>query len=138
MTHLLLPIPDHLYNRARQIAEETSRPVEEVLLQHLEEALSDSSSPQNDEEAELDALSHLSEDVLWMVAREQMPAEKNERLVVLMDKNSDGTISSEEHAELEALVEQGQRLMLRKGKAALLLTQRGYKISLSDLEPRSG
>ena len=35
--------------------------------------------------------------------------------------------------ELEALVEQGQRLSVRKAKAAALLTERGYTITLDAL-----
>jgi hypothetical protein len=57
---ITLPVPDHLYARASQIAQATARPVEEVLLEHLEEALA-APPPQlpPEEQEELDALTQL-------------------------------------------------------------------------------
>ena len=52
---------------------------------------------------------------------------------VLMDGNTMGTLSTSEHKELEQLVEQGQRLMLRKAQAAALLTEKGYKVTPKDM-----
>ena len=86
-----------------------------------------------DEQAELDALTHLSDNALWTIAREQMEMEQQERMQVLMTRNNMGTIASNEHAELTKLVDQGQRLMLRKGKAMALLTERGHHIHPEDL-----
>ena len=77
----------------------------------------------------IDALKYLSDDALWTVAREQMPSACQERMQKLMDGNTQGKLSDEEHGELAQLVEQGQRLTLRKGKAAALLTERGHKVN---------
>lgn len=77
-----------------------------------------------DEQAELDALKHLSDDTLWTIAREQMPDNVQARAHELMDKNSHGEISSEEYTELEKLVERSDRLMVRKAEAAALLRER--------------
>lgn len=71
-----------------------------------------------EEEAELEALAHLSDDTRWTIAREQIGAEDQERLQALMDKNSLGTLSEGEDSELEQLVDRGQRLMLRKSAEA--------------------
>ena len=89
-----------------------------------------------EEEAELDALKNLSEDALWTIAREQMPDELQGRMQDLMDKNSVGTITTEEYIELEGLVERGQRLMVRKSEEAALLTRRGYKVTPKDMTTR--
>jgi hypothetical protein len=43
----------------------------------------------------------------------------------LMDKNSRGTITSEERTELDQLVQRADRLMLRKAEAAAILKARG-------------
>jgi hypothetical protein len=51
-----------------------------------------------------------------------------------MDKNNFGTISTDEHAELERQVEQGNRLMVRKAEAASLLIERGYKFTQEDFK----
>ncbi len=127
MSDFTLTVPEDVLAVARQIVQVTEQPVEEVLLSRLKNALPVPVLPP-DEEAELDALKHLSDDALWTIAREKMAADLQEWLQALMDKNSSGTISTEEYTELEGLVERGQRLMLRKSEAAAILTRRGYRV----------
>jgi len=136
MSDFTLTVPEEVMAAARQIAEATEQPVEEVLLSRLKKALPLPVLPP-DEEAELDALQHFSDDALWHIAREQMPHDMQEQMQALMDKNSLGTISPDEYTELEDLVDRGQRLTVRKSEAGALLTRRGYKVtpkSLSDRE----
>lgn len=135
MTNLnvTLTIPQYLYDRALRLAEKRALPVEEMLVHQLETTLIELPTLPPDEQAELDALTHLSDDALWTIAREQMDAERQERMQILMDRNNMGTISPDEYTELTKLVDQGQRLMLRKGKALALLTEHGYHIRLEDL-----
>lgn len=123
---ITLNLPQHLYDRARQLAAEKGLPVEDVIVSQLEHALADLPALPPDEQAELDALAHLSEDALRTIALEQMPEPRQQRLQALMERNNLGSISAEERAELEALVEQGQRLMLRKAQAMALLAERGH------------
>lgn len=122
-----LQIPEYIYEHARQVAETTAKPIETVLVEQLAEATLPPLP--EDEEAELNALNLLSDDTLWTIAREQMPATRQERMQVLMDGNSKGMLSEAEYQELTHLVEQGQKLMLRKGKAAAILTDRGHKVT---------
>jgi hypothetical protein len=133
MSHysVTLPVPDYIYDRARRIAEETSQSIEAVLLQQLQEAFTEplpDLAP--DEQRELEALTHLSDDALWTIAREQMPEDRQARLRALMDANSQGTLDNAQRSELAAMVAQGQRLSLRKAQAAALLTERGYPVNL--------
>ena len=62
-----------------------------------------------------------------------MPDDLQARMQVLMDKNTFGTITSDEYAELESLVERGQQLMISKAEAAVLLVQRGYAVRPNDM-----
>lgn len=136
MSHyaVTLPVPDYIYDRARRIAEDTSQSIEAVLLQQLHDALSEPLPTLAPEERrELEALIYLSDDALWTIAREHMPADRQARLQALMDGNSQGTLAETQRAELEALVVQGQQLSLRKAQAAALLTERGYQVTLEML-----
>ncbi len=131
MSHyaVTLPVPDHIYDRARRIAEGTSQAIEAVLLQQLQDAFTEplpALAP--DEQRELEALTFLSDDALWTIAREHMPEDRQARLQALMDANSQGTLDDAERSALEALVVQGQRLSVRKAQAAALLTERGYPV----------
>ncbi len=135
MSDYMISIPDELYEKARRVAEQTSRQVEEVIRTRLEDALD---SPvydlPDDETAELKAMACLSDDALFGMMREQMQRTKQERMSGLIDKNSDGAISEAEYQELTALVEDGQRLMLRKAQAMRYLMDRGHKVTLENLD----
>jgi hypothetical protein len=78
-----------------------------------------------DEQAELDRLDHLSIDALKAILLEAMPQAQQQRMQVLMEQNNFGTISPEDREELVNMVDQSERLMLRRAKAMALLAQRG-------------
>lgn len=79
-------------------------------------------------------MNDLDDETLWAIAREQMPPEQQPRLAVLIDRNSQGTLTKREYKELETLWGNSQRLKLRKAEAMRLLMERGYEVSLEDLE----
>ena len=118
-------IPDDVYERLRKLAETTDPPIESVLINQLKTSLplSDLSL---DEAGELVALRHLSDDALHQIAREQLPDTVQSRMQDLMDQNSLGDISPSDYAELEALGERANRLMLRKAEADAILIERGH------------
>lgn len=135
MSDYTISIPDSLYAKAQQVAQQTSRQVDEVIRTRLENALNESAFDlPADERDELRALSYLSDDALFNMMREQMQSTKQQRLSLLMDKNSRGTITEDEYGELAALVEDGERLMLRKSTAMNLLMERGYTVKLDDMK----
>ena len=68
-----LPVPEEIYDRARQVAAGTAQSVEAVLLQQLQAAFMAPLPPlPPDEQRELEALTSLSDEALWTLAREQM------------------------------------------------------------------
>jgi hypothetical protein len=132
-----LSIPQHVYDRARQVAAASSRAVEDVLLDYLESATDVEPVPP-DEQSELDALTYLSDDALRTILREQMTATSQERMNLLMERHAQGLLERPETQELEQLVERGDRLMLRKAEAAALLNRRGYTITPEDMAGTRG
>ena len=119
---IILTIPEEISERARAIAELTAQSVEAVLLEHLKTLSTSLASLPAEQQAELDALSQLSDDTLWTIAREQMPDAA---------QASGSTLTPEETRELDALVERADRLMLRKAEASAILRSRGYAVSQS-------
>lgn len=136
MSDYTISIPDSLYQKAQQVAQQKSLPVDEVIRTRLEGAfdqlLFDLPA---DEKEELKAMAYLSDDTLWTIAREQMQPTLEKRISELLTRNQRGTISVAEYKELEELVERGDKLTLRKSQAMKYLTERGYSISLDDLKP---
>lgn len=136
MSDYTISIPDSLYQRAKEVAKQKSLSVDEVIRVGLEGAFVESMLDiPLDEQAELKAMTYLSDDALFNMMREQMQQTKQAWMSALMDKNNQGTISDEEHAELVTLVEDGQRLTLRKATAMNILMDRGYKLTLDDMKP---
>lgn len=125
-----LNVPTDIYHRAQEIAQSTSQTVDKILLEHLTTlALLPA-----DEQAELSALRYLSDDALWTIAAEQMPVSAQEEMQVLMEKNNRGTLSDDEREKLEALVDRGNRLMLRKAEASNILIERGHQFTQQDFQ----
>ena len=136
MSKYTIAIPHALYEKAQRLAKHTSQSVNEIICTRLESALDQPLFDlPSDERAELQAMSYLSIDALWTIAREQMPPDLQHAMSQLMEKNSQGTITEEEFRDLSALVERGQRLTLRKAQAMKLLLDRGYAVSLGALKP---
>ena len=136
MSDYVITISEELYDKARRLAESQSENIDDLIRIHLENALDDSRMAlPHGERAELEALRFLSDDALWTIAREQMPETKQVIMQSLMDKNTAGTLTDEEQVQLNDLVEQGQRLTLRKAEAMKLLLGRGYIITMDDLTP---
>ncbi|TVR21481.1 MAG: hypothetical protein EA396_07975, partial [Anaerolineaceae bacterium] len=128
--------PDSLYQKAQQVADQKSVSVDEVIRTRLEETFDQPLFDlPDDEKEELKAMAYLSDDTLWTIAREQMPKIIQQRMALLMTKNTQGTITDAEHKELTELVERGNRLTLRKAQAMKYLTERGHKVTLDDLKP---
>jgi hypothetical protein len=136
MRKYTIAIPHALYEKAQRLAQHTAQSVDELMCTWLEGALEQPMLDlPSDERAELQAMSYLSTDALWTIAREQMPPDVQQTMSHLMEKNSQGTITAEEFRDLSALVERGQRLTLRKSQAMKLLLDRGYAVSLDALKP---
>ena len=131
---ITLTVPEEISERARQIAETSDQPVEQVLLDYLRMLPHALPALPSDVHNELEALRYLSDDALWTIAREQIADPIQARANMLMDKNSRAIISPDEQAELEGLVDRADRLMLRKAEAGSLLRQRGYVFTSADYQ----
>jgi hypothetical protein len=136
MSEYTISIPNSLYEKAQRLAKQTSQSVDDIICTRLEGALDQPMLDlPSDERAELQAMSYLSTDALWTIAREQMQPDLQHSMSQLMDKNSQGTITENEFRDLSELVERGQRLTLRKSQAMKLLLDRGYSVNLDALKP---
>ena len=133
-----LTISEAIYTRARQFADNTAQPVERVLTNSLEQAFDADSNLPPDEQAELAALSSLSDDTLWTIAADRTPPTQQERLSLLLVLNKRGVLSDAEQVELDNLLERGDKMTLRKAEAALILIRRGHRVDMKALQASRG
>lgn len=129
---IIVTLPEDIAARVREIAATTAQPIEQIVFDHLQSLSLQLPVLPPDEQAELDALHHLSDDALWTIAREQVADEAQAWAGILLNKNSSGTITDAEAAELEQLVQRADRVMLRKAEAAAILKARGFVFSQAD------
>jgi hypothetical protein len=126
-----ISIPEDLYDRLRETAEATRRPLEDVVVRALRAGLppsvSDVSEPLRSELARLETLSDTE---LWHVWHSHVPEPSQARHLELLERRSAGRLTPSERKELSALRGGADRLLLLRAHAAALLRWRGHGVPL--------
>lgn len=125
---ITLTVPDELYRRLEAAAAATRRPIDEVAIQ----SLTVGSPPGLDAvperyHADLLALSSLSDDALWQIARTNFPPERFEQLEGLLAKQAEGLTPAEQET-IAQLLEESNQFMLRRAYVYALLHWRGHVV----------
>ena len=130
-----ISIPDDLYHDLKRAAVTANRPVARLVEEYLRDALDAPwAKLTSGEQDELAAMNHLSDDGLVAIARSVLAAPMQTRIAELLEINNRGSLSATEHSEMEALLERGDRLMLRKAQALALLQRRGIRLNLREAD----
>lgn len=123
-TNITLQVPPEIYERARQIASESNRTTEAVLLDGL--ALLFGELP--DASLSPDVLKDYSDEQLWALVHQRLAWPQEARLRELMTLGKQGALSADEQAEMERLIGLVDHQMLLRSEALLLLKQRGHDV----------
>jgi len=126
---ITLDLPTHLYEHYHGRAKTSRRAVEAELLEVVTAAAQDVAELPEDLEKAVAALTGLSEDELWQVARERLPTEASTELENLHFKQQDQGLNEAEKDRVLELLHQSERTMLLRAEAAKLLKDRGCDIS---------
>lgn len=129
-----ISLPEPLYQRAREAAQQTNRPLEQVLTQSIALSLPalESDLPAA-VRAELAAFPLFSDVKLRAIARSTMNKRKQARLQTLAETQKHRPLELAEKAELNQLMAEAELIMLSKAEAYHLLARRGHSV-LSDAE----
>ncbi|MEA5594444.1 hypothetical protein [Rivularia sp. UHCC 0363] len=124
-----LQIPETLYQRLVNTARATQRPIEEIMLR----ALQVGSPPSWDDipeefQTEIAALDKLDDNTLWQIFNSCKTIADMERYNILLEANSNSTITQAQKFELMNLRHQADLFMLKKAQAAVLLRWRGHHL----------
>jgi hypothetical protein len=131
-TTITVNFPKPIYQRLQRQAKVFKKPIDDVVVHTVERGLPywlDMIPP--DFEMELTKLEKLSISHLHKIAKSKLPAIKQRKLDRLLEKNSEGTITLNEIAELDDVQLEANLMMLKKAKALALLRSRGYPLPLS-------
>ena len=121
---ITLDLPDDLYERVHQVAAQSQRPVERVVLESLRLLFVPPSSA--DLATSLATLSGYTDAQLWAVVYQRLAWPQSQRLHELSAKNKLERLTEDEQRELEDLLVSNDRAMLLRSEALRLLKHRGY------------
>ena len=124
-----IQLPDAIYQRLQQVAHATNQSVEAVVLQTIRGNLPPSLDDLSPELRRVVAdLQHMSDEVLWSVAKEPLPQQQWRRHQRLLRKGQEGTLSAAEHKELAELRAATDRFVTRRSYALALLKWHGHTV----------
>jgi hypothetical protein len=125
---LSLELPEDVYERVRRAAKGMNQPVEEALVNIVRAATPWLEKVPAEYRSELEGIEDLGDAELWEISRSRLAAAKRRRLERLLDRNQRGELTDRERRTLGELRSEGDRLMLRRSYAALLLKYRGHRV----------
>jgi len=125
---ITLTLPDHVLQPVQRLAQATKQSVEELLVTALQAALPTLEGLPSDVMQHLVALESLDDQALWQVMLETVPRDQQHQLHDLLSRNQAGVLTASEHAQLVALQQQADLVMLRKARAAVLMRFRGKRV----------
>jgi hypothetical protein len=124
---ITVDLPDDLYERVQQVAAQSQRPVERVVLESLRLLFVPPPSSA-DLATSLAALPSYSDAQLWAMVYQRLAWPQSQRLHELSAKNKLERLTKEEQLELEDLLSSNDQAMLLRSEALRLLKNRGYNI----------
>lgn len=122
MSQIELQLPPAIQERAEQIAKETNRSIEEILLEGLSLLFGGLSDIKTQD------LAQYNDEQLWAVVHQRLVWPQENRLRELIALGKEGQISEVEKVELEHLISLVDHITLLRSQALLLLKQRGHDI----------
>jgi len=125
---ITLDLPEDLYERVRQVAEQSQRPLERVLVESIR-LLFVLPPTSTDVVTTLAAMPGYSDAQLWAVVYQRLAWPQSQRLHELSAKNKLEKLTADEQSECEHLLTFNDRAMLLRSEALLLLKNRGHDIA---------
>jgi hypothetical protein len=130
MSHpvVTLELPEDIYEHVRRAAKGMNQPVEKALVDIVRAATPSLAKVPAEYRAQLEVMEDLGDEELWRISRRRPAPAKQRRLERLLDKNQRGELTDRDRQALCELRADGDRLMLQRSYAALLLKYRGHRV----------
>jgi hypothetical protein len=121
MSEITLQVPDYLYERIRQMAQSTDRPIESLMVDGLASLFGEIPTTDFDQ---------LSTDQLWAVVHHPFNFEQDMRLRELTLRSKSEDLSEDEEIEIDALVDALDQYVLQRSKALVILKSRDITVEV--------
>ncbi len=126
-TQLIISLPDEIYQRVQQLAQQYNRDVSDILIDTIQLFLPLLSLQSQFQEP----ISTLSDEQVISLTKLQMETEQDQKLSDLLDQQQAGMLTEIEQLELQALMQVYQAGLLRKATALSEAVKRGLIAPLS-------
>ena len=120
-----LNVPADLYARIQEAATRSDQPVEAVLVESIGLLFG---APSIDWDHLATTLETLTDEQLWALVYRRMAWVAAGRLRDLTGRGRQAPLSEEEQVELDALIDEADRMTLLRSHALLMLQQRGHNV----------
>jgi hypothetical protein len=125
-TTITVELPNIAVDQLQGLAQQQRRSVRDILKDLIMRALPDLPEDVKDE---LKSFQHLSDDVLWLLARSTLSEEELHDLAKLNDEAQRQPLTGSQAQRQHALLDKYNHVMVRRAEAARLLQTRGYDLS---------
>lgn len=130
---ITVTIPERLYRRLQTVANNTNRAISDILIDSVEAML-----PVTDADAvlppeiadELAAMRLFSDEALWTATKPTLSPEQQARLSELTRRQGEKVLTLTEQNELDHLLAEYDRSVLRRAQALALLSMRGHPLKV--------
>lgn len=126
--YVVLELTEILFRKIERAAQGLNEPMPQALVKIVENSLPSLDKAPQQYRADLEALEALTNQELWRVSQEVLPPSLQHELSDLLRENERETLNSVGEARLDTLLQESNRLMLRKSYALALLKWRGSKV----------
>lgn len=123
-----LNLPDNIYRSFKQLAEKTSQPIDEVIVEKIQ-----TDYWVNDAEFERN-ISNLSDEDVLELANLKLSKQQDKRMSQLLENQQESRVTTSEKIELEGLMGLYRMGNLRKAQGCLEAVRRGLIKTPADLK----
>ncbi|MBX3059292.1 MAG: hypothetical protein KF770_22715 [Anaerolineae bacterium] len=114
-----LQLPNRVASTARSLAQQTKRPIEDILVEWLDHAVADL------------PISSLNDEQVLALTKLQLDQQQQKQLSELLAKNREGTLAPPEMQQLNELMQVYRHGLVRKAEALKVAVERGLVSPLS-------
>jgi hypothetical protein len=123
-----IELPSETFAQLEEVARQQQRGVDDIVRAMILHELPGLPPLPEDIEAELAAFERLSDDVLWLLAKNTLTAAQQEELAALNETNQQRDLTALERERQQLLLDAYDRAVIRRAQAAAILKERGHDV----------
>ena len=132
-----IELPEPIYDKAAQQAQDEKRPIEDVLIEWLSRASAPKTALPSPFEDAIKALDDLAPVELIEIARRRLTPQDEKRLEILSARYDEGNLSEEEHREVLRLASKQDEIAVLRARSLQILRERNVDLP-DDLKAANG